>query len=61
MTTEQERILIDRLIRWVGAEKDTARILQDGPRLDADRRLYWKIRYETLVDVYYRLTERVDI
>lgn len=61
MAAEKEKVLIDRLIRWVGAEKDTARILQDGPRLDADRRLYWKIRYETLVDVYYRLTEKVDI
>lgn len=61
MATEQDRLLIDRVIKWVGAEKDTARILQDGPRLDTDRRLYWKIRYETLVDVYYRLTERVDV
>jgi hypothetical protein len=61
MAREQERLLIDRVIQWVGAEKDTARILRDGPALDADRRLYWKIRYETLVDVYYRLTEKLDV
>ena len=61
MATEQERLLIDCVIRWVGAEKETARILQDGAALDAGRRLYWKVRYETLVDVYYRLTEKVDV
>lgn len=61
MATEQGRLLIDRVIQWVAAEKETARILQDGPALDAGRRLYWKVRYETLVDVYYRLTEKLDV
>jgi hypothetical protein len=61
MAAEQEKLLIDRVIQWIGAEKETARILQDGAALDAGRRLYWKVRYETLVDVYYRLTEKLDV
>lgn len=57
----QQQRLIDRIVGWVEKEKDTARRMQDGSTLDAGRRLYWKVRYETLVDVYYRLTEKLDL
>lgn len=61
MATEEQKPLMDRVLKWVQVEKDTARRMQDGPRLEANRQLYWKIRYETLADVYYRLTEKLDI
>jgi len=60
MATEERRSTIERVVDWVRVEKDTARRMQNSRGLDPDRRLYWTIRYETLADVYLKLTGRLE-
>lgn len=60
MATEERRSMIERVVDWVRVEKDTARRMQDCATLDPGRRAYWTTRYETLSDVYYRLTGRLE-
>ena len=60
MATEERKSMIGRVVDWVQEEKDTTRRMQDSRTLDPDRRLYWTVRYETLADVYFRLTGRLE-